>query len=218
MPDEIGADDGLQGRGRDAGIFSRLDAFQQPGHLARQVAHGLETLRVLADILGAVAVDHVPIGGTHLWHAADAEIFVQIVQRGRGPRPAGAGHRGPGLALEGIAPTVKGPVQERQHPATGVGIIDRGAEDKAVGLPCLGDKVVDPVVVKNAALFGAFPAAETVPLRAPADLDDLPLHPLAGELGPDLAQGGEGTSRGVGTSVEHENFHLWFLLAFLNEF
>ena len=152
--------------------------MQQPCHAAAQIPHGLESLAVQHHILGTVAVDHVPVGGAHRYHVGDAEVLAQSVQTGGGACPPGGGHRSAGLSGEGAASGVEYPVQEGQHPSAGVGVIDRCAEYKAVGLPGLGDEVVDAVIGEYAAVLAALVAADAVPDRAAAQLHDLVVDAL----------------------------------------
>ena len=162
----------------DACGFARLDAVKQPRHIAPECAHGLQTLEVLLDVLRVRAVDHVPVGGAHRYHVGDTEVLAQSVQTGGGACPTGGGHRSAGLSGEGAASGVEYPIQEGQHPSAGVGVIDRCAEYEAVGLPGLGDEVVDAVIGEYAAVLAALVAADAVPDGAAVQLHDLVVDAL----------------------------------------
>ena len=177
--------------------------MQQPRHAAAQIPHGLESLAVLHHILGTVAVDHVPVGGAYRYHVGDAEVLAQSVQTGGGACPPGGGHRSAGLSGEGAASGVEYPIQEGQHPSAGVGVIDRCAEYEAVGLPGLGDEVVDAVIGEYAAVLAALVAADAVPDGAAAQLHDLVVDARRGQGLAHLPQGGVGAALGVAAAVEH---------------
>ena len=51
-------------------------------------------------------------------------------------------------------------------------IVNRRAEDKAIGFFCLLDEFVADIVIKDAAILGAFIAADTIPDRFHSDLKD----------------------------------------------
>ena len=205
--DEVRLMTTLRGREVVPGLPACLNAVQQPRHAAAQIPHGLESLTVQHHILGTVAVDHVPVGGAHRHHVGDAEVLAQSVQTGGGACPPGGGHRSAGLSGKGAASGVEYPVQEGQHPPAGVGVIDRCAEYEAVGLPGLGDEVVDAAVGEHAAVLAALVAADAVPDGVAAQLHDLVVDARRGQGLAHLRQGGVGAALGVAAAVEHENLH-----------
>ena len=110
-------------------------------------------------------------------------------------------NRRAGLEGKDLAAAEEHPVQEGQDASAGVGVINRRAEDKAVGLSGLGDKGVHPVVGKNAAVVRAAAAADAVAHRAAADLEDLILDPFPLQLPADLLQRKAGVASGFWTAV-----------------
>ena len=74
----------------NSNLFSCFDTFDEPGHIVAEGTHGLETFLVLSDLIGGVAVYHVPVAGADDRHLGIHRVLVQGVQRGGG---SGAGVR-----------------------------------------------------------------------------------------------------------------------------
>ena len=126
-------------------------------------------------------MDHGPVGGGDHRHLVDGEVLHHRVQGRRGAAPAGYRHGKARLVPEGRAAGVEGPVQGREQPAGGVGVVDRRAKDEAVGLRRLLDQLVDAVILEHAGVSlqtGAAAAAAAVPDRLAPQLEDLCLDPL----------------------------------------
>ena len=86
---------------------------------------------------------------------------------------------GGGLVKKSFHTGVKDPVQQGQNLSAGVGVVDRRAKHKTVRFFRFGNHLVDHVIAKDAlALPGTAVAADAVPDRASAHLDDLCLHAL----------------------------------------
>ena len=54
-------------------------ALQHPGHVAANVAHGLQAFQVFAYFIRRHAMDHVPICRSDDGHAGNAEIFLNDI-------------------------------------------------------------------------------------------------------------------------------------------
>ena len=61
LSDEIGHDRFFLDRIRNAGGAARFDTFEEPGHIAAELAHYLHTFFVLTHLVWSVAVYHIPI-------------------------------------------------------------------------------------------------------------------------------------------------------------
>ena len=55
------------------------EAFQHPGHVAANVAHGLHPFQIFAYFVRRHAMDHVPICRSDDGHAGNAEIFLNDI-------------------------------------------------------------------------------------------------------------------------------------------
>ncbi len=90
-----------------------------------------------------------------------------------------------------------------------MGVIYRGAKDKAVSLSGLLHKFVDCVVGENTAgaLLTALAAADTVPDGAAAELENLVLNDHLFQFLPHFQQGEVSIPLGLGSAVQHQNFH-----------
>ena len=78
--DEMGGDPFFINRLLDAFLFSGLHAFQNPGHVAGQGAHGLQTFLVLQGIFPGETVNLVPVLGTGDDHIIHEEILQRAVE------------------------------------------------------------------------------------------------------------------------------------------
>ena len=67
--------------GRAVFFFSVGYRFDHKAHSARKVAHCLQALQILCDILCRKTVDHIPIGRGSYGHIADSKILVQHIKR-----------------------------------------------------------------------------------------------------------------------------------------
>lgn len=75
----------------ELGAFLRGDlggvggyGFDEEGHVAAEVAHGLEAFEVGFDVGGGESVDFVPVGAGDYGHGADGEVFTDFVEGGGG--------------------------------------------------------------------------------------------------------------------------------------
>ena len=100
LADEIGSDSGFAFGMVEAVFFAELEAFEQPGHVAAEGAHGLETLQILADFVRGAAMHHVPILGGNDGHIVHGEIFVELVKGGCCTAAAAAHDGGAGFVGE----------------------------------------------------------------------------------------------------------------------
>ena len=90
-----------------------------------------------------------------------------------------------------------------------MGVIDRGAEYKAVRFPCLFDENVDDVAVQGAPARRLFAGAagNAVPHCRAAQMEDLRLHTLTLQGVGRCAQGREGAALGMGAAIDKQNVH-----------
>src|SRR5699024_1643618 len=131
---------------------------EQPGHVAGEVAHGLQPLRVLGGLAGGRAEGVVPVGGADNGHLGDGEVLVEHVEAGDGARPAGHGHGGGRLVGQLALVAVEQPVQEGDDRAVGRGVVHGAADYEPVGGAHLLREGVNAVVYHAAAEFGTCPA------------------------------------------------------------
>lgn len=75
------------------GMRVAFQGFEHPCHIFSECTHGLETLLVLADILGSESVNGVPVLRRHYRHIADGEVLVELLECRRGTATA-AGYNG----------------------------------------------------------------------------------------------------------------------------
>ena len=132
------------------------------------------------------------------------------VQRRRGAATAGHCHGETRFVAKRRAAGVEGPIQRGEETAGGMGVVDRCAEDKAVGLRRPGNQLVDTVVLKDAgAALKAFAAAAAgaVPDGFAAQLEDLRADALGLQGLRDLKEGGKSGSGQIAAAVDEQNFH-----------
>lgn len=145
-------------------------ALQHPGHVAADVAHGLQAFQVFAYFVRRHAMDHVPIRRRDDGHAGDAEVFIQSINGCRRAAAAGRNDSCAGFAgKDGIKFTdgrrIENAIQERQDLSTRVGKIDRRPEDEAISFLRLFQEAVDGIIIvilKDTALTLAFITADAV--------------------------------------------------------
>src|SRR5699024_9206968 len=111
------------------------------------------------------------------------------------------------LACKVFAAAVKGAVEEGTNLSAGVGVVDRGAKDKAVGLLCLLDKFVDPVIKDAFSQLCAGTAGDAAGNRLFTDLDNFGFNPIFFERSRHLAQGSIGAALCVWAAVEQKYLH-----------
>ena len=63
-------------------FFAELDAFNEEGHIACELAHGLEAFGILCGFAWGAAMDAVPILRGGDGHIGDGEVFVEDVEGG----------------------------------------------------------------------------------------------------------------------------------------
>ena len=90
-------------------IRNRTD---QERHISAEIAHCLQALEILADILCREAVYLIPVGTGDDRHAADREVFVQHIKGGSISASAAAHHRGTDLHMLGKRRAVKQSVEK----------------------------------------------------------------------------------------------------------
>ena len=144
-----------------AGGLTGLNAAQHIGQIQPHVAHGLQILLVLQHFAALGAEGHVPVAGGDKGHMAVSDVLVDAIQRGGSTGPACHGDGGSGLHSQRLAIVDAGieqPVHKGAEVAGRSCKMDRGAENKAIGLRGLILKLGDDVV-HSAAAFGAAAAA-----------------------------------------------------------
>lgn len=152
------------------------EALQHPGHVAADVAHGLQAFQVFAYFVRRHAMDHVPIRRRDDGHAGDAEVFIQSINGCRRAAAAGRNDSCAGFAgKDGIKFTdgrrIENAVQERQNLSAGMSEVNGRPKDEAVGFFGFFQEAVDGIVVvvfENTAIALAFITADTVADRASA--------------------------------------------------
>lgn len=146
------------------------EALQHPGHVAADVAHGLQAFQVFAYFVRRHAMDHVPICRGNDGHAGNAEIFLNDIDSGRGTAAAGRCNRcarftGKDRVELAYSRRIEDAIQERQDLSTRVGKIDRRPEDEAISFLRLFQEAVDGIIIvilKDTALTLAFITADAV--------------------------------------------------------
>lgn len=193
------------GLGRlDAGL---LYTFNQPRHVAREVAHGLKALGILRHLLGRAAVDHRPVGGGHDRHLADGEVLVYHVHGRGGARPARADYAGGGLVGKAGGPGVEHAVEEGEQAAGGGGIVHRGAHDEAVRRVQGLDRLVHAAAADAAPGFVTCTAGDAAAGGLAPDVEQLGLHAAAVQHPRGFVQGEAGAAVLVGAAVDEKNLH-----------
>ena len=189
--------------------FARFDTPEQPSHVGSQISHGLKSFFILLDILRSTTMDHIPVSRGYHRHLRDSEILLQYIQRSGSPGPAGRSDSRCGLMDKSVLSGVKDTVQHGQDAAAGMGVIDRGAEDKAVCFPGLFYHTVDDIVVEYTAarLFSAGAASSAVPHRISAEKQDLRLDAVTLQSLRNLPQRSVRAAVRMRTAVEKQNFH-----------
>lgn len=145
-------------------------ALQHPGHVAADVAHGLQAFQVFAYFVRRHAMDHVPIRRRDDGHAGDAEVFIQSINGCRRAAAAGRCNRcarftGKDRVELAYSRRIEDAIQERQDLSTRVGKIDRRPEDEAISFLRLFQEAVDSIIIvilKDTALTLAFITADAV--------------------------------------------------------
>ena len=177
--------------------------LDQPCDVLAQRAHGLQAFLVLADIVGGIAVDLVPVlGGGHR-HIADGEIFVQPVKGSAGAAAAAGHHCRADLAAPATAGGVKQTVQKCTALAVGAGVIHGGAHHYTVELIGPAQQLVDAVLKDaQAAPLLALAAVDAALDGLLADPIDLAFHTAGVQGLGHFAQGGIGAAFLVGAAVD----------------
>ena len=157
----------LLGREINPCCFPGFFQFQQPCHVTAKNAHDLQTFLVLHNLLGRIAVYHIPIAGAGDEHLSVQKILVHLIQRrGRSGAPGGHHRRG-GLEGEGIlrpaGAGVEPPVHEAHQGPVHTGVEHRRAEDEAVIFPGQHRELVDFVLKDAFLLFRTGIAADAAP-------------------------------------------------------
>lgn len=195
----------------NASLFARVDTLDKVRHVPAEIAHRLQSLQILHDILGRSAVDHVPIGGRDNRHLANGEIFVQHVEGGRRAAPARRYDDGARLAGKRRTARIKGAVEKRLNLPRGVRVVHGRAEHEAVARFRLFGELVRRVVKDAFANFPALAAGDAV-LHGPcAYLKNLRFDALFLQRFGDLAEGGIGAAVRARTAVDKQNFHNIYL-------
>ena len=70
LSDEVREDIALWRWEFDSGLFARFDTAEEPSHVSAHATHDLHPFQVLHDLVGVVAVDHIPILPGYQRHVA----------------------------------------------------------------------------------------------------------------------------------------------------
>ena len=202
--DEIGGRQRLHFRKRDD-AFRMVDAFQEPRHVVRQRAHRLEAFDVFADVVGRHAMDAVPVLRRDDRHVRLHEVLQKAVVGGAGAAAAGRNDGRGRLVVKVWRTAEEDAVEQRRDLAVRACVIDRGADDDAVGFAHQFRAFVDDVFVAmdaEAVVFVATAARKATADRLFADMENGRLNAVFIELRGDFGKRREGAAFFVGNSVD----------------
>ncbi len=191
------------GQGDDA--FCVVDAFQQPGHVVGEGAHRLKAFFILTDIVGRHAVDAVPVLGCHDRHVRLHKVLQQTVVGGAGTTTTSGDDGRRRLVVQEFRTAEEDTVEQRRDLAVGACVIDRGADDDAVGFAHQFRAFIDDVFVAmnaESVVFVASAAGEATTDRLFADMENGRLDAVFVELHGDFGKRRVGAAMLIGTSVD----------------
>ena len=172
-------------------------------------------IRDRSDLVGGVAVYHVPVLGGDYGHVVDGEIFVDLIKTGRCAASSAAYHCGCGLACHLAAAAEKSSIHKGSESSGSGSIVDGRTEDIAVCLPCFLHKFIDYIVTETFAVFATDAAAHTACHRLGAHLKNLRLNALFFQSCCCFLKSRISTALCLGASIYQKYFHDLFLLFYL---
>ena len=169
-------------RRRYTGRLSGFYTLQQPRHISAEIPHGLQTFRILPDLIRRIAVNHIPIAGCGNRHLLVQEVFVHLIECGGRPgAPCGyncCGRFEPERMRLLCGCGEKCPVHKAHQASVDTGIVNRRSKHKAVARRSKCSKRIDLVVPHARLLLRTLKTAETTADRFVADPVEFGFNPF----------------------------------------
>ena len=168
-----------------------MNLLQQPGHVLGHGAHGLHTLHVERSLSGLASVGYVPVLRGDYGHIHHLESHVHGLESSRRTAPSAHAHGSGRLILSKLSGREEHPLNERQHRAVGLSVVDRRADNQRIALLQLLCDAVADIVVEHATLqllHGTLPAGNATTHGLHPDMDNLCFQTVLFECLCSLAQ------------------------------
>ena len=188
-------------------FFAELDAFDEEGHIACELAHSLEAFCILCGFTWGAAMHAVPILRGGDGHIGDGEVFIEGIEGGGCPATACNGNCRADLhtLIEGCR--IEKTVKERDERAGGRGVVDGRADNKAIGGGKLLIDLIHQIIKDAGALFFTLATGDATMNGLMSHVDEVRFDAFLCECLGDFIQGDEGIASWFWTAVNEEDFH-----------